>query len=367
MSAAPSRLWFEQAFASSPHGMLLLDDHGRVEQANAAAARLFGWTASELVGRAVDDLVAPEGRRKLELLRARFTAGRGGPPRRDVEILGQHRDGRTFPVAVGLGVIERDGRPRVLISVADLSRRLRAEQRIRSQNDALRDAIMRRTAELEEANARLLAEVEERRRTERELRAVQRRLQELNSELTRLALIDDLTGLANRRHFESRLWVEYQRAARTRSPLSLVMVDIDFFKRFNDHAGHPAGDDCLRRVARVVAGCLRRPGDLIARFGGEELAAVLPDTPHEGALQIARSMLAAVRAAAIRHPAAPSGLVTISAGVASTDMRPTTSARELLQAADRALYLAKARGRDRVCGAIPAVRDVLTAREGGAT
>ncbi len=366
MTDRAARQWFDLAFASSPSGMLLLDARGSIQLANDAAARMFGWQPHELSACDVEVLVAPDSRRKLQKLQERFARdSRRRLPRADVELLGQHREGRKFKIAVGVGIVDGDDGPNVLVSVTDLSRRQRTEARMRSQNDALRDAVTRRTAELEATNTRLLAQIEERRRTERELIAAQKRLQEMNEELRRLALIDDLTGLANRRRFDARFMVEHQRAARSKSALSVVLLDLDHFKPFNDHLGHPAGDACLRRVAAAVAGCLRRPADLVARWGGEEFAALLPETPGDGATQIARAMRQAVRALAIPHPTAASGVVTISVGVASLGVTHSAAPHALIEAADRALYTAKSRGRDRVCVAVPSKARVAAAEEEG--
>jgi len=356
--------WFDLAFASSRTGMLLLDAGSTVRLANAAAVKIFGWHEHELLGCPVDVLASPSTKRKLDKVRQRFARpGQRRPRRTTVELRGVRRDGCEFDAAVEVGLIDSGAETSVLVAVTDLTRRGGIEARYRRQNDALRDAVGRRTEELEAANARLQAEVEERRRTERELLLAQRRLQELNEKLRRLAMVDELTGLANRRHFDSRFRVEYQRALRAKTPLSVVMLDLDDFKTFNDQAGHRAGDDCLRRVARAVGGCLRRPADLVARWGGEELAAILPETPREGAIQIARAMRQAVRALAIPHPVAPTGIVTVSAGVAAFSGPALPKPHALLEAADRALYAAKERGRDRVCVAAPASRDRLPAGE----
>ena len=165
---------------------------------------------------------------------------------------------------------------------------------------------------------------------------------------TRLqALRDGLTGLANRRCFNQTIEREFQRAARNGLPLSLIMVDIDLFKTFNDQYGHPTGDACLCAVSAAVQGVLRRPGDLAARYGGEEFAILLPETDIAGAVQIVRDMQAAVRALAIRHEAGPIGVVTLSAGVASwRPGRLTATQAWLVEAADAALYEAKALGRN---------------------
>lgn len=165
---------------------------------------------------------------------------------------------------------------------------------------------------------------------------------------TRLqALRDGLTGLANRRCFDETIEREFRRAARNGRPLSLIMVDVDLFKTFNDQYGHPAGDACLRAISAGVQGVLRRPGDMAARYGGEEFAILLPETDVAGAVQIVGDMQAAIRTLAIRHEAGPLGVVTLSAGVASwCPGRLTATPAWLVEAADAALYEAKALGRN---------------------
>ena len=164
---------------------------------------------------------------------------------------------------------------------------------------------------------------------------------------TRLqALRDGLTGLANRRCFDQTVEREFRRAARTGQSLSLIMMDIDLFKNFNDHYGHLAGDSCLCAVSTAVQGVLRRPGDLVARFGGEEIAVLLPATDADGAVRMVELMRAAVRSCAIRHEASPHNIVTLSAGVASWAPGQPATAAWLVGVADAALYAAKASGRN---------------------
>ncbi len=160
------------------------------------------------------------------------------------------------------------------------------------------------------------------------------------------ALRDGLTGLANRRCFNQTIEREFRRAVRTGQPLSLIMMDIDLFKNFNDHYGHPSGDACLRAVSAAVQDVLRRPGDLAARFGGEEIAVLLPGTDAAGAVQVAEDMRACVHALAIRHEASPHDIVTLSAGVACWRSGQPATPVWLVGVADAALYAAKARGRD---------------------
>jgi diguanylate cyclase (GGDEF)-like protein len=165
---------------------------------------------------------------------------------------------------------------------------------------------------------------------------------------TRLqALCDGLTGLPNRRCFNATIKREFQRAARSGRPMSLIMVDIDLFKTFNDQYGHPAGDACLRAIGTAMQGVLRRPGDLSARYGGEEFAILLPETDIAGAVQIFGEMQAAIRTLAVPHEANRLGIVTLSAGVASWSTgRLTATPASLVEAADAALYEAKACGRN---------------------
>jgi diguanylate cyclase (GGDEF)-like protein len=161
------------------------------------------------------------------------------------------------------------------------------------------------------------------------------------------ALRDGLTGLANRRYFNEKIEREFRRAARSGQPLSLIMTDIDLFKNFNDRYGHPSGDACLRAVSAAVQGVLHRPGDIAARYGGEEIAILLPQTDVAGATQIVADIQAALRSLAIRHEASPHGVVTLSAGVASWyPGRQTATSAALVEMADAALYAAKALGRN---------------------
>ena len=165
-------------------------------------------------------------------------------------------------------------------------------------------------------------------------------------QLRALALQDGLTGVGNRRQFDEQLAVEVARARRSRTPLALLMVDVDHFKPFNDAFGHQQGDACLRAVALALAGQTRRPRDLVTRYGGEEFAVLLADTGLREAGEVAARLCTAVAALGIAHTAPP-GCVTVSIGVAALQS-PRDGAEALVAAADRALYQAKAGGRNRV-------------------
>jgi diguanylate cyclase (GGDEF)-like protein len=159
--------------------------------------------------------------------------------------------------------------------------------------------------------------------------------------------VDGLTGIANRRHFDVALTRELRRAGRNGSALSLLLMDIDSFKAYNDHFGHQQGDSCLTLVAEAFAATLQRPADLAARYGGEEFAAVLPETGVLQAQQVAESIRERIASLDIPHaPAAAHPRVTLSIGVASFDKDGLNDAAALLGAADRALYVAKKAGRN---------------------
>lgn len=163
--------------------------------------------------------------------------------------------------------------------------------------------------------------------------------------------VDGLTGVHNRRYFDERLRSEWGRAVRNSALLSVVLIDVDFFKRYNDRYGHQAGDDCLRRVAATLKSGLRRPGDLIARYGGEEFACLLPDTGLSGALQLAGQLGQLVHDRHIEHAdSAVAPVVTVSQGVCCKTAEAVGSAGALLREADAQLYAAKAQGRHRACG-----------------
>jgi len=176
------------------------------------------------------------------------------------------------------------------------------------------------------------------------------KLDAANRELRHVSIQDSLTGIANRRHFDDSLKQEWRRALRARRPLALILFDIDYFKQYNDVYGHQAGDECLRAVAGNLARHARRPGDWVARFGGEEFAVVLSETDARGAVHLAEQMRAAIDALAIPHSGSAVGrTVSISAGVASMVPESATGEPdELVQWADAALYDAKRQGRNRV-------------------
>jgi diguanylate cyclase (GGDEF)-like protein len=232
-------------------------------------------------------------------------------------------------------------------------------------------------AQLYQTNEQLLAEVEERRRAQATLKAlleaISKRKEDLEivvqtimehgdvmdtqwslklTEINKIASLDALTEIANRRRFDEHLEYQWKQMTRERSPLALILCDIDRFKQFNDAYGHLAGDDCLQRVASALNRCVNRPSDLVARFGGEEFAAVLPQTDLAGALRVAERMQREVAHLQITHAQSlVSPFVTLSIGVTCVIPTPDLSSEELLHMADQLLYQAKQRGRNQIVAA----------------
>ncbi|MBX7200023.1 MAG: diguanylate cyclase [Rhodospirillaceae bacterium] len=169
--------------------------------------------------------------------------------------------------------------------------------------------------------------------------------------LERMARLDGLTGLANRRTFDDMLAREWRRLARVSHPLSVIMMDVDHFKLYNDTYGHGGGDECLKQVAAAAAGALQRPADVVARYGGEEFVALLPDTTLDGALMVAEAIRTAVISLVIPHAGSKvASHVTLSLGAACTVPQQDGKPADLLEAADNELYAAKSGGRNQAKG-----------------
>jgi len=270
-----------------------LGRHGEIVEANLALEKALGFTRQELVGSRLNNhpLFDRVGSQLLERLHAAST-------NESVRIEGElvQADGSPLPVEIN-------------------------SMRVRVSGQEFMVAVARNISERKA----------------------------LEEHLLRLSLNDALTGVANRRAFEARLSEEWRRASRTNAPLSLLLLDVDHFKAYNDRLGHIAGDDCLRTVASRLQAALRRPEDLLARYGGEEFAVLLPATNAAGATLFAHHLLNHLRKAALPHPASSAGPhVTISIGGSCTQLFTDRSTSALIASADAALYRAKAGGRDRV-------------------
>ena len=182
----------------------------------------------------------------------------------------------------------------------------------------------------------------------RELHELQKELEAKNVELQRISAIDGLTGIPNRRSFDEYISKEWRRAVREETCLALLLIDIDFFKKYNDGYGHQGGDDCLQKVARALADRLRRPSDMVARYGGEEFTVVLPNTDLDGAMVIAEELRLAVEKLALKHEFSDvTDIVSISLGAAGIPPQCGDDSASLIALADGALYDAKEEGRNR--------------------
>lgn len=200
---------------------------------------------------------------------------------------------------------------------------------------------------------RLKHEIDNRKAHEKELEDLTRKLETANKRLEQMSMTDGLTGIANRRYFDEIMQQEWLRAARGHTSLSLILVDIDYFKAFNDTYGHQAGDYCLKKIASALKDALNRPADLITRYGGEEFAAILPETDINGGVVLAEAMRKKVAKLNLPHKKSKTAAhVSISLGVSSA-ITEGNSLTTLIGLADKALYKAKDNGRNRVEGYYP--------------
>jgi diguanylate cyclase (GGDEF)-like protein/PAS domain S-box-containing protein len=306
--AEAEREIFKAVVEAAPCAMIVTDRGGTIAMANREAERLFGHQQEALIGQSVEFLL-PHGTRGRHATKRRSflrrPVARPMGSRRD--LLARCRDGRVIPVEVGLSPLRANGSLYVISTIVDLTERKAAEERI-----------TRQAAALEEANRRL----------------------------AELASTDSLTSLWNRRAFLDQLDIQLELAVRKARPLSVLMLDLDLFKSYNDRYGHLAGDEVLMRAARVLKLRARR-SDFVARIGGEEFGIILPEADRGGATVLAEQFCCAIRASKW-----PRCAVTVSVGVATVAFesavpRPQTPNRsELLAAADRALYRSKKRGRN---------------------
>jgi len=210
------------------------------------------------------------------------------------------------------------------------------------------------TSSLEFYELKLLGEhanvmVNNRLKQEKIINAYTKSLLEANKKLRSMANLDSMTGIANRRFFDNTISKEWLRSLRTSKTLTVAILDVDFFKQFNDIYGHPAGDECLRKIATAMSVSARRPYDLVARYGGEEFVILFPETDRDGAIFVAKKVNENINAFNIPHSMNPAGKVTFSMGIATTIPSSIERPESLLKKADEMLYKAKRNGRNRIC------------------
>ena len=296
--------------------IIISDFEGHRSYVSAAASNLGGWSRENLLKHRSIDLVHPEDRASVSAKIKELRSGRDGTV---MECRVRTRDGKYIWVEASLRTI-RDpatGLPTgVLNNIREITVRKRAEQE----------------------------------------------LTEAYHTVERLAVTDTLTGLANRRRFDQCLGTEWRRGLRDHHPLSLLLIDADLFKSYNDAYGHLRGDSCLKLIARTALDVVSRPGDLVARYGGEEFAVILPNTPDRGAFQIAEEICAKLRNCHLHHDGNPFGIVTVSVGCATIVPQLGQLALSLIDFADQALYQAKQAGRNRAVSFI-ACEDSLPSGE----
>lgn len=282
--------------------IMLADLDGRRTYVSSAVEQMKGWKPEEILEQNLADLVHPDDRTKVEATIRQLRLGIEGSR---IEYRTQKRNGDYIWVEASLRMF-RDGKSGIPAGILSLTRDITE----RKQNEAL--------------------------------------LLQAKDALEALVIVDALTGVANRRRFDECLAHEWSRSVRLQEPLSLLLLDADSFKQFNDSLGHLAGDRCLKRIAQAATETAIRPGDLVARFGGDEFVVVLPNTDSAGAEEVGRQ----IRASLFRRNEAlgdhPEGHITISIGCATVIPKPAQQASTLLQMADEALYQAKRNGRDQL-------------------
>jgi diguanylate cyclase (GGDEF)-like protein/PAS domain S-box-containing protein len=312
-----SEALYRSIIHASPDDITITDCEGHILLASPVALTMFGVEHEEdFLGTSIFDFLVPEDHaRALFQLAQRREGVVMGP----TEFRGKRVDGSTFDIEVNSEYIrDAEGSPTGIVVI-------------------VRDITGRKHAELEQAELK------------RRLAEHATELERLNALLREQAFEDSLTELANRRQFSATLDHEIRRARRNDGELSLLLADVDFFKRYNDTLGHQRGDECLQRVAQVLKATFRRPGELPARYGGEEFAVILPNCGPDNGKALAERLRKAIEEAGIVHPSSDvAPCITLSIGIASAHVNADITPDVLIQAADNALYLSKAEGRNRV-------------------
>jgi len=282
--------------------IITMDILGTIELCNSAVKTIFGYTTEELIGKNIK-LIVPDTPHynHTNFISQRLASNSENTGNLQLETIGLRHDNSEFPLEISISETHIGSKIIFICIMHDIS-----------SYKSLIDT-----------------------------------LNQKNNELEHLSSHDALTNLYNRRYADHYLQREHKRACRNNSNISVILIDIDYFKKFNDHYGHQAGDECLRETSNVMKKCLKRPSDIIARYGGEEFLVILPETPIDGAIQVAHELLEAVRGANIAHAvSSASDVVTISAGISVLIPEIDCSYEKLIATADQALYIAKENGRN---------------------
>jgi len=286
---------YRTVLEANPDPVAVYDIEGKVLYLNPAFTRVFGWSSKERFGKKMDVYVPEEAWSETKMMIDKVLAGEAFS---GIETHRYTKEGKLIPVSIS-GATYRDLEGNHLGTVVNL-----------------RDISEQKS---------------------------------LEEKLERLSYLDGLTGIANRRHFDINLDLEWRRMARLDKSLSLIMCDIDFFKAYNDTYGHQAGDKCLKAVGNVLKGSAKRAGDLVARYGGEEFTILLPMTDSEKAFIIAEKIQRDINSLKVPHKKSEvSDVVTLSFGIATLFPHPSKSQNDLVELADKALYRAKHEGRNKV-------------------
>jgi len=303
---------------------------GIITYANEKFCALTGYRAKDLLGHPHSIINSNEHPHEF-FAKLWYTISTGQVWNGEIAI--RTRQGKLRWMATAITpVLDVPGKPIKFVAIRfDVTEQRLAKQALRQSHNELEQKVVERTRELEAANSRMAM----------------------------LSNTDGLTGIANRRRFDEVLTNEWQRAARSRQSLALVMIDVDLFKNYNDHYGHQTGDDCLRKIAEILQTNSRRSSDLAARYGGEEFVMIATDTDAANALQRAEMVRASVEALELPHARSPFERVTISVGVAAMVPDNKHQPEQLIHKADSALYSAKNQGRNRVEISLHSAEDSL--------
>jgi len=289
---------FQQILHNAHDAIVTVDGEGVVTMWNQQAEQLFGWSAEEAAGKNVSDLVIPPDHREAHKagLKRYILTGKGSFLRTNLELQARHKNGKEFPIELTISANNFENHHVFTGIIRDITERKEIEERLKI-----------------------------------------------------LSIRDGLTGVGNRRFFDEVMQKEWKLGLRNQKPLSLILLDIDYFKNYNDAYGHPAGDRCLKEIADVIVSSLHRPADHVARYGGEEFVILMPDTDAKGVLSIGENIRANIETRKVEHSQSKvSAYVTASLGCATIIPSPDPSPADFLKTADRALYQAKKQNRNQV-------------------